>query len=31
LLATVFPEAGFTTATLFENFNRDLGTNPCPA
>jgi hypothetical protein len=31
LLATVFPEAGFKTATLFENFNRDLGTNPCPA
>jgi hypothetical protein len=29
LLATVFPEAGFTTATLFENFNRDLHGNPC--
>jgi hypothetical protein len=29
LLPTVFPEAGFTTATAFENFNRDLGTNPC--
>jgi hypothetical protein len=25
----VFPEPGFTTATLFENFNRDLNGNPC--
>ncbi|MFI5100561.1 MAG: hypothetical protein ACHQE5_08610 [Actinomycetes bacterium] len=29
LLSTVYPEAGFTTVTLFENFNRDLGGNPC--
>jgi hypothetical protein len=29
LLASVFPEAGFTTARLFENFNRDLKGNPC--
>ena len=29
LLASVFPEAGFTTSTSFENFNRDLKGNPC--
>jgi hypothetical protein len=29
LLGTVFPEPGFTTATAFGNFNRDLKGNPC--
>ena len=29
LLLTTFPEAGFTTVNRFENFNRDLGGNPC--
>jgi hypothetical protein len=28
LLRTVYPERGFTTSTLFENFRRDLA-NPC--
>ena len=31
LLKTVYPEAGFTTLSLFNNFRRNLGGNPCPA
>ncbi len=29
LLASVYPDAGFTTATRINNFNRDLRGNPC--
>jgi hypothetical protein len=29
ILPQVFPEPGFVSAIRFENFNRDLGTNPC--
>ena len=31
LLKTVYPEAGFTTATLINNFNSGNMRNPCPA